>query len=108
MAQELRLNDLGDVLDELYEARRKWYNIGLKLKVPVDVLDNIDPNDGLREVLKNWLKSTCSKTWKVLIDALNAPSVGEHALAENLGEKYMPAPPQEGAAAQGDANESRL
>ena len=35
---ELTVNDLGDVLEECYEARAKWYNIGLALGLTADTL----------------------------------------------------------------------
>ena len=38
---ELSLEDLSDVQEELYVARTKWYKVGLRLKVPVDILDCI-------------------------------------------------------------------
>lgn len=69
---ELELEDLGDVFEEVFEARSKWYNIGLKLKVPVGSLETIkgendDAADCLREMLKISLKSISHKlTWMSL------------------------------------------
>lgn len=91
---ELKLDDLSTVLEELYEARTKWYFIGLKLKVPVDTLDSIktqsdDPNECLLQALKHWLKMVDPKpTWQALVDALRSCLVEEHPLANSIEEKY--------------------
>ena len=91
---ELKLDDLNTVLEELYEARTKWYFIGLKLKVPVDTLDSIktqsdDPNECLLQVLKHWLKMVDPKPmWEALVDALRGRLVEEHQLANSVEEKY--------------------
>ena len=54
----LDLNDLGPVYEEMFEARTKWYDIGLKLRVKVDFLDSIQsqsskPKDCLRRHLNS-------------------------------------------------------
>lgn len=91
---ELKLDDLNTVLEELYEARTKWYFIGLKLKVPVDTLDSIkaqsdDPNECLLQVLKHWLKTVDPKPmWEALVDGLRGRLVEEHQLASSIEEKY--------------------
>ena len=91
---ELSLEDLGDVQEELYVARTKWYKVGLRLKVPVDTLDCIkkesnDAGDQLCEAIKNWLKRVGVKpTWRALVDALRSQSVGESQLADHLEAKY--------------------
>ena len=90
----LKLDDLNTVLEELYEARTKWYFVGLKLKVPVDTLDSIktqsdDPNECLLQALKHWLKMVDPKpTWQALVDALRGRLVEEHQLANSIEEKY--------------------
>ena len=91
---ELKLDDLSTVLEELYEARTKWYFIGLKLKVPVDTLDSIktqsdNPNECLLQALKHWLKMVDPKpTWQALVDALRSRLVEERQLATSIEEKY--------------------
>ena len=88
------MDDLGTVLQETYEARNKWYDIGLGLKVSVATLDGIksqsdDPKDCLRETLKPWLKGTDPKpTWRALVEALKSCIVEEHQLAKRLEAKY--------------------
>lgn len=93
---ELKLDDLSTVLEELHEARTKWYCIGLKLKIPVDTLDSIktqsdNPGECLLQALKHWLKTVDPKpTWQALVDALRSCLVEEHQLASSIEEKYHP------------------
>ena len=82
-----------DVREELHECRSKWYDVGLKLRVPVGTLDSIEKhgNDStcLREVLKHWLKNVIRPaTWEALVNALDSQTVGEHKLASRLRLKY--------------------
>lgn len=92
--EELELEDLGDVFEEVFEARSKWYNIGLRLKVPVGSLETIkgendDAADCLREMLKISLKSISHKlTWVSLVEALKSQTVGELPLADRVKTKY--------------------
>ena len=94
---ELGIPDLLDVRREVFKACPKWYDVGLELRVPVHTLDSIriqftDPADCLRETLKQWLKGIDPKpTWSALVDALRSDAVGEHCLARELEEKYLPA-----------------
>ena len=92
--QQLSVDDLVVLLEELYNARANWYNIGMKLGVSVGTLKAIekqysDPSDCLRETLTTWLKS-CSPppTWSKVVEALNSNAVGEGSLATNLKRKY--------------------
>ncbi len=84
------------VLNETYEARTKWYNIGLGLKVSVDTLDSIrgswdDDGERLREMFKPWLKGLNPvPTWTSLTAVLRSPSVGEDRLAEKLEGNFCP------------------
>ena len=95
-AMELGLGDLGTIRKELHEARTKWYDVGLELKVPVGTLDSIeaqsdDPKKCLLEALKHWLKTVDPKpTWQALFDALRSCVVEENQLANSLEEKYCP------------------
>ena len=47
-----------------------------------------DPIDRLLEMLKTWLKSGVSTSWKTLTDALRSRSVGANQLAGALEAKY--------------------
>ena len=81
------LNSLPDLLNKLWNARSKWYNIGLGLGVSAGELDSIDqkrePGDCLREVLIKWLKKRTPRKSQ-LIEALREPSIGFEQLADDL------------------------
>ena len=89
------VDDLGDVLEETLSSSTEWYNIGLRLKVPVAKLDGIgsefsNPGKCLREVLKEWLKGAAGArpSWEVLVETLRSQTVGETQLADQLEAKY--------------------
>ena len=89
----LNIDHLGDVQEELYEARTKWYDIGLALKVSVTTLDSIggqfdNHSDKLREALKDWLKTATEPTWQDVVDVLKRRVVGEPKLASNIEAKH--------------------
>ena len=88
----LVLNDLAVVLDELHDVRKMWYEIGLRLQLPVEDLETISSehkNDqhSLRRVVLLWLKSG-NATWIKLCDALSNRMVGEMTMADKLRERY--------------------
>ena len=88
----LVLNDLAVVLDELHDVRKMWYEIGLRLQLPVEDLETISSehkNDqqSLRRVILLWLKSGAAM-WAKLCDALSNRTVGETTLADKLRERY--------------------
>ena len=94
---DLCLNDLRQVLSELFPVRTKWYNIGLELAVPVETLETIksenkdDLGACLRETLLCSLKSANPKlTWKRITEALASVLVGEGQLAKELEIKLVP------------------
>ena len=89
----LNIDHLGDVRAELYEARTKWYDIGLALKVPVTTLDSIEGqfdnhSDKLREALKVWLKTAREPTWQDVVGVLKSRVVGEPKLASDIEAKH--------------------
>ena len=93
----LATKDLGDVQSAVFAARTKWYDIGLKLNVPVDTLDSISTDgqfhnhgEKLRETLKLWLK-TAKPTWQDIVDALKSRVVGEPRLASDIEAEYCTA-----------------
>ena len=91
-------NDLGTLQSELHEARDKWYNLGVQLKVPVSDLRAIqtkfkysnDPEDCLREMLTRWLSITIipPPTWQTVMDALCSTPVDRPLIAELIRNKY--------------------
>ena len=98
--QQLSVDDLVVLLEELYNARAKWYNIGMKLGVNIGTLKAIekqylnDPSDCLRETLTTWLKSySPPPTWSKVMEALNSNAVGEESLATSLKRKYCSSTP---------------
>ena len=72
---------------------KRWYHLGLQLKVNVGPLDNIraqfsDSRDQLQEMLKTWLITSDNTSWKTVTDALKSRSVNESGTADYLESKY--------------------
>ena len=83
------------MLEETLTSSTKWYDIGLRLKVPVNKLDGIrsqfsDSKGFLCETLKEWLKGAARSrpTWGALVEALRSQTVGEPNLADQLEAKH--------------------
>jgi hypothetical protein len=90
-AGELSIDNLRDVLKTMWEARVKWYYIGLELSISPGTLDSIskannqNPDDCLTVMIKDWLRSGKPKpSWAALANALKSPMVGYAQLAEKL------------------------
>ena len=71
----------------------KWFSIGLELGVPRSRLNIIetggfDVEHQMCTMLKYWLNNATVPSWKVLVDALKAPTVGESRLANGLELRY--------------------
>ena len=85
---------LRDLLEELHGVRKRWYRIGLQLKVSDEALDGIDAEckdsheDALLRMLKEWRRQE-EASWTAVVKALRSRSVGEHILAKNLEERYI-------------------
>ena len=80
-------------INALHSVCPKWYNIGVQLQVPTFQLKNIkkkrsDSMDQLRDTLDYWISNDAFPSWRHLVDALKAPSVGENRLAKEIEEKY--------------------
>ena len=88
------MEDLGEVIQATYEARAKWYHIGIQLKLPVGTLDAIrsdfpDSTDCLTRMCSRWLRRVNPKpAWPALTKALESSPVGEGHLAQQLRDKY--------------------
>ena len=87
----LNICDLPKVQDAVWDARAKWYNIGLRLGLSADTLDAIakahqrQPEECFTDAMKEWLRSDDPwPTWEALGDALSSPVVGYAHLVENL------------------------
>ena len=89
-ADKLTIDNLGDVLEAVWEARSKWYNIGLKLGTSPGTLDSIkaanqNPDDCITAMIKDWLNNGKPRpTWAAVAKALKSPMVGYAQLAEEL------------------------
>ena len=77
-----------------YEARTKWFNIGLQLGLAKDVLDSIGRNrslhedgDYFREVLTSWMHSGNAKIGDFL-EVLEGPTVDMLNVARQVGERF--------------------
>jgi hypothetical protein len=83
--------DLAKVQRAVWEARAKWYNLGLELGLTAGTLDAIQQTNAnnvdncFRAMLKEWLrKLELFPTSSSLDRSLRAPPVGLEALAERL------------------------
>lgn len=86
---QLTIDDLGDIYGICYGASTKWYEIGLKLKVPVSTLDSIDASttdttQTFRRMLNHWLKISSNRTWESLGSAMGSGEVGRQDLKEQI------------------------
>ena len=74
----------------MWEARAKWYYIGLELGISVGTLDSIEatnqnPDRCFTTMIKAWLRSGRPKpSWAAVANALKSPMVGYEQLAEQL------------------------
>ena len=80
------------LLEDTFDARAKWYYIGLCLDLPLSTLEAMreDMNtaqERYTEVIKQWLK-TGKATMRKLIDALKSKTVSENRLVSHLQKKY--------------------
>ena len=88
----LTIADLEQVIDKVWDARVKWYQIGLGIKIKSTDLDAIrkrhgnDPDECFCELLSVWLNQASPKpTWALLTKALKSRLVGFEQLSEKLG-----------------------
>ena len=86
--------DLLTVVEQMWEAREKWYNIGLCFKIPPSQLDVIksesrdDIDELFRKMITEWLRRGRCCNWKAVYDALKNPTVGKESTAEKLSEWF--------------------
>ena len=82
------MSDLGRVYTKLYNARAKWFDVGLALGMNFETLKSIEKeqlknqSDCLREMLAHCIQSGCSLTWAKLCSCLRHPTVERIDLAE--------------------------
>ena len=91
---QLSSSDARVVFDSVWEARQKWYNIGLQLNLDVNDLDaiqirnNANPDCCIKEMLVCWLRGG-GATWGALIGALKHKTVGYSDLANGITAKFI-------------------
>ena len=90
---ELTTKDLWSIQEAVFEARTKWYDIGLALDVDVSTLDSIDKQfdnhgDKLRTTLTTWLRTATEPKWQAVVNALKNPVVGRPDLAKDIKDKH--------------------
>ncbi len=96
VAETIPALDIKHVRRVIYDARAKWYDIGIELEIPTGTLKSIksmydSPADCLVEILDIWLKQVEPKpSWRLLITALEQPTIGEERLADKLKQKCYP------------------
>ena len=83
---------LSIVVQKLWDAREKWYCIGLCLgldKTDLDIIEtNYQQNSCLLRMLSLWLNQV-NGTWQMLIDALHDKTVGYHSLADSIEAEFL-------------------
>ena len=90
----MRISDLKLVINTLWDARSKWFDIGIELERTPDDLEaikakcNSSPDTCFREMLTEWLRDKSSK-WEHIVTALRAKPVGYGKLAKEVEETYL-------------------
>ena len=88
--------ELSEVIDELFEARNKWFDIGLQLQLHHSELKSIedkyrdDPDKCFRQMLIAWETSSSQapKAWSTLVKILRKPAIKYEVLATRIERKY--------------------
>ena len=100
----MRTKDIGTVLEALWDARPKWYFIGIALGIKVTDLDVIkyenmrNPDECITEMLVKWLQNANSKpTWHSVVKALRSPIVDLTRIAEKIEGSQLNSDPKEGS-----------
>ena len=76
----------------IWDARHKWYKLGVELGIKQETLKSIManyPNDEacFKEMLSAWLHSAPHPSWEGLLAALEQPDVGYSELTVDLRAK---------------------
>ena len=94
MSDYLTIEDLGDLYIATFDARIKWRNFLLVLKISLDTIDSIgtkwrdDPDDCYCEGLKEWLKGG-ERRWEDVVKALSSPIVGHVHIAKTIEKDHL-------------------
>ena len=76
---------------KLYPARKKWFFIGLALKIDSDVLNEIEmdyhsDDERLQAVIDHWLCNSPNKSWMKLAKCMESEIVDEHDIKKGIME----------------------
>ena len=91
--------DVPKVVCEILEVQTKSNTFGRVLGLPKVTVDSIhqrrsDPQECLIGVLDEFVKQVePPPTWRVILEALRNPLIGQHRLAQEIESKYCPRPP---------------
>ncbi len=94
MPDYLTISDLRDLYKATFDARIKWRNILLLLKISLDIIDSIgrkwrdSPDDCYREGLLEWLKGD-ERSWEDVVKALSSPIVGHSDIARTIERDHI-------------------
>ena len=95
---ELVPDDFLKVFEMLLEAQTLSYELGLKFKLPLNIVDHIhavysNPRDRLLQIIIQFLNQVgIIPTWRVIIDALRSPAVNLPHLAKRVEHTYFSDP----------------
>ena len=96
ITDNLTIDDLSEVLDEIWDARYKWKLIGLQLHFKMTDLEPIEMtkkgvvDDCFIEMLTLWLRrADPPPTWSALVAALKRRMVGFQDLAKQVESKFL-------------------
>lgn len=87
--------DVPEVVYELLDMQTKSAILGRLLKLPKSRVDSIhqqnsDPQERLFSVIDEFVKQIEPKpTWKIILEALKNPLIGQTRLAQELERKYF-------------------
>ena len=83
-------------MDEIQPKTNEWKVIALRLDMDPVYIERIERQERgnikscFRKVFTKWKKQRKPPfTWAQIINTLDSPSVGEHALADELKKKYI-------------------
>ena len=91
-------DDAVNVVQEIIEAQTQSYALGLKLKLPLHVVDDIyekhsEPRDRLLQILTAFLQQVDPRpTWRAIVAALRSPAVNLPQLAMRVEAAHFPDP----------------
>lgn len=83
--------DLVIVVEAIWEAREKWFSIGLCFSIPISKLnviekDSKDIDEKFTKMIKEWLMQGDNCNWDAVVDVLKNKIVSCESLADKLPE----------------------